>query len=71
MLTQILQIRRLSNQPRNLIIAIIFLPRLTILARKFLFNTTKHLQRARVLHFLGFDVVGGGCDGRAVAPCGL
>lgn len=65
MLTQILQIRRLLNQPINLHIGIQLLSGPKVSARKFLLDATKHLQRARILDFLGLCVVGRR-DGRAV-----
>ena len=67
MLTQILQIRRLANEPRDLIDDILLLARPSISACELLFNARENLQGARVLHFLGLDVVGGRRDAGAVA----
>jgi hypothetical protein len=71
MLTQILQIRRLGNQSRNLIVAIVLLSRLAVSTRKLLLHSAKYLQRTRVLDFLGFDVVGRGRNGQAMPAGGL
>lgn len=60
MLTQILQIRRLLDQPLDLILHHQLLTRSKIPTRQLLLDTRQHLQRARVLHLFGFRVVGNG-----------
>jgi hypothetical protein len=67
MLAQILQIRRLLNQSRNLINHIQFLTRPAIPARQLLLNSRQDLQRSRVLNFLGLNVVGRRRNGRSVS----
>jgi len=68
MLTKILQIRRLLNQPINLHLCPQLLALPEILTRQLLLNTTEDLQGTCILHFLGVDVVVlGRSNGGAVA----
>jgi len=68
MLTKILQIRRLLNQPINLHLSPQLLSFTKVLTRQLLLNTAENLQGACILHFLCVDVVVlGRSNGRAVA----
>lgn len=62
MLTKVLQVRRLLDQPVDLVLHIQLLARLEVAARQLLLDAGQNLQRARVLHFLGLGIVGRGCD---------
>jgi hypothetical protein len=66
MLTQVLQVRRLANETRNLIDHILLFARSSISTSELLLDTREHLQRTRILDFLGFDVIGWRRDTRAV-----
>ncbi len=58
MLTKVLKIRRLLDQTINLLKVIKFLAGPEILARQLLLDARQDLQRARVLNFFCFGLVG-------------
>jgi hypothetical protein len=58
MLTQVLQVRRFRNQPRDLVNHILLFTRSSVSARQLLLDAGQDLERTRILHFLSFDVVG-------------
>lgn len=67
MLTQVLQVRGLPNQPRHLPNDLQLLSWASISTRKLLLYPRKHLQCASILHLLGLDVIGRRRNTRAVA----
>jgi hypothetical protein len=68
MLTQIFQIRRLLNQAINLTLRPQLFTRPEVLSGKLLLNSAQHLQRTRILHFLGIlFVILRGSDAGAMA----
>ena len=56
-LAQILQIRRLFDKPINLYLGWQIFTLAKVSASQLLLDPTQHLQRPRILHFLGIDVV--------------
>lgn len=64
MLAQVLQIRRLPDEPIDLRVDVQLLLRLEVTAGQLLLDTRQHLQRARVLLLLGLRLVGPAGAGR-------
>jgi hypothetical protein len=67
MLAQVLQIRRLFDQPIHLRENVQLFVRFEIPARQLLFDPTEYLQCTRILYLLSLSLVGNRCDGRAMA----
>lgn len=60
MLTQVLQVRSLFDEPVDLIVAVKLLSRSEVFARELLLDTTKDLKRPCILNFLRLYIVGRG-----------